>query len=175
MNSKEIRAAIDRLKATPDDSLNNWNNWAVVTRFMNVNESGSFRTPALRDKLIDLLEMADPDTHIELPRDADGKTVHIGDMMECDRLPNGCRVCGEVNAIGDGVVWLHNVKYAIHADYLHHHAKTLDEVLRECCDAYHAAALDEEGDTVMADVLTPSQVLLRYVTEIREVVANESR
>lgn len=30
MTSEEISDAIDRLKATPDDSLNNWNNWAVM-------------------------------------------------------------------------------------------------------------------------------------------------
>ena len=115
MTSEEIRETIEQLRKMP-------------------HECGTYtvRTPELCDRLIELLEQADPDTHVELPKDADGEYVHIGDMMECDRLPNGCRVCGEVKAIGDGIVWLHNVQYAIHAEYLHHHhTLTVLEILDE--------------------------------------------
>lgn len=39
----------------------------------------------IRDRLIDLLEQADPDTHIELPLDADGIPLHVGDEVYARR------------------------------------------------------------------------------------------
>lgn len=77
-------------------------------------------------------DMCVPDGWIELPKDANGEYIHIGDVMECEKLPNGNRVCGEVKAIGGGYVWLMNVQYKIHAGYLHHwHPDTWERIIED--------------------------------------------
>ena len=68
---------------------------------------------------------------IELPKDADGEYIHIGDVMD-GTCPSGKHVNGTVNAIGDGVFWLSNVQFSLKPDYMHHHnAPTVEDVLRE--------------------------------------------
>ena len=147
MTSEEIRETIEQLRKMP-------------------HECGTYtvRTPELCDRLIELLEQADPDTHMELPKDADGEYIHIGDLMECDRLPNGNRVCGEVKVIGDGIVWLHNVQYFIHAKYLRHHKPTVEDILHD-----FAIACEDAGNAGPAVAVLAG----KYADRLREVMRDE--
>ena len=83
---------------------------------------------------------------IELPKDADGEYIHIGDVMD-GTCPSGKHVNGTVNAIGDGVFWLSNVQFPLKPDYMHHHnAPTVEDVLDEFANRLYekAAYFDEE-------------------------------
>lgn len=91
------------------------------------------------------------DGWVELPKDADGEYIHIGDVMECEKLPNGNRVCGEVKGIGDGYVWLMNVQYKIRAEYLRHHTPTVEDVLREMLDAWGELPSNATNDAIVAE------------------------
>ena len=94
--------------------------------------------------------------YIELPKDADGEPVHVGDMMECEKLPNGNRVCGEVKAIGDGYVWLTNVPYKINAEYLHHrHPDTWERVIRDAIMRGADIQWKTNGGSRMTDYFVP--------------------
>ena len=73
MTGEEIRAAIERLEALVRDNAPTVYDVAEV--FACVNGYG------LRNMLIDLLKQADPDTHVELPKDADGEYIHVGDEL----------------------------------------------------------------------------------------------
>ena len=68
---------------------------------------------------------------IELPKDADGEYIHIGDMMH-GTCPSGKYVCGEVSAIGANKFWLRNVPFSLRPDYMrHYHEPTVEDVLSE--------------------------------------------
>lgn len=68
---------------------------------------------------------------IELPKDADGEYIHLGDVMEwC----NGSFTVHELKLTEDGwQTWDSEHGYTVHADECirHHHAPTVEDVLRE--------------------------------------------
>ena len=74
MTSEEIEATIKRIQEYGEHGCENVSQ--VVMAFMSGEQHREFQ-----DKLISLLRQADPDTHIELPVDADGKVIHVGDWM----------------------------------------------------------------------------------------------
>ena len=78
MTSEEINAAIERLRSmrTADRDLI----FGVCRAFIGDCEVTG---DELHYTLIELLEQADPGTHMEVPRDADGMPIHVGDVM-CD-------------------------------------------------------------------------------------------
>lgn len=74
-------------------------------------------------------------THVELPKDADGEVIHIGDEMEwCDS--------GEtltVEGIGSDVLFYidgENAEWTAARNKRHHYAPTVEDVLREFVDQY---------------------------------------
>ena len=95
---------------------------------------------------------------IELPKDADGEYIHIGDVMD-GTCPSGKHVNGTVNAIGDGVFWLSNVQFSLKPDYMHHHnAPTVEDVLREFGDKYCDVSLGSDAE---------SELFAEYAAKLR--------
>lgn len=79
MTHEQIEATIERLKSMDDSPYNGkYESGHILIEFMH---SALSTNAEFRDRLIDLLEQADPDTHIELPRDADGVPIHVGDEL----------------------------------------------------------------------------------------------
>ena len=121
MTSDEIKAAIERLRRP--DSIN------FITDLLGYDRWSS---TTARELLIDLLQQADPDTHMELPVDDYGEAIHQNDIME---LANGKRV--EVAGVSRGgffyydeeVIWT-DVGYK-----RHYHKPTVEDVLRKMLDA----------------------------------------
>ena len=78
MTHEEIEATIGRIQECGEDG--DKNAARAVIAFMDGEHHREFQ-----DKLISLLRQADPETHIELPVDADGVPIHIGDELIPDR------------------------------------------------------------------------------------------
>lgn len=75
--------------------------------------------------------------YIELPKDADGEYIHVGDVMEWALIEDdGLTIVREVSAVGNGVFFAWSdeqhryAQYESHV-YRHHHAPTVEDVLRE--------------------------------------------
>lgn len=88
------------------------------------------------------------DEHYQLlPKDADGEPIHVGDVME---WPDGKTF--EVVGIGDGTLFYVEGDYDALADWTgastkrHHHAPTVEDVLREFADEVYADADNEIRD-----------------------------
>lgn len=76
MTSEEIKAAIERITQLESD--------ATKTSIANAavgNGGGWITNRDFRSFMLALLEQADPDSHMELPRDADGAPIHVGDVL----------------------------------------------------------------------------------------------
>lgn len=94
MNSDEISAALGRLGESIPKTLDE-----LADAFA----GGVWSTVTLRHSLIELLEQADPHSHMELPLDEDGRPVHMGDAMQwCGDGHDGevLFVCGVGGASG---------------------------------------------------------------------------
>ena len=74
MTHEEINAAIERLKVLPEKNI------YTCTDVVN-----AICTHGWVDTLIGLLQQADPDTHMGVPVDADGVTIHVGDEVYARR------------------------------------------------------------------------------------------
>ena len=73
MTHEEIKSAIELLRELGEDGRITTSN--IIDAIFDGNNY------KVRDTLIDLLKQADPDTHIELPKDAIGEYIHIGDEL----------------------------------------------------------------------------------------------
>ena len=87
---------------------------------------------------------------VELPKDADGEYIHIGDVMEwCDS--------GEtltVEGIGRDVLFYidgENAEWAAARNKRHHHAPTVEDVLREFADEMNQNLGMYTGEAIDAD------------------------
>lgn len=90
---------------------------------------GGFVTGYSFEELCDLADRIDSEM-VELPKDADGEYIHIGDVMEwCDS--------GEtltVEGIGSDVLFYidgENAEWTAARNKRHHHEPTVEDVLRE--------------------------------------------
>ena len=162
MTSEEVKAAIERLQGmrTADRDLV----FAVCRAFFDGSEVTG---DELHYALIELLEQADPDTHIELPKDADGEPIHLSDEVESDSHEDG-RVIG-IEYREDGLVRIgvrpHEWDVPTWRDpavYRHcrYHEPTVESVLHEFVKVWIEA--DSEGD-----------VFAEYAAKLREVMADE--
>ena len=90
--------------------------------------------------------------YIELPKDADGEYIHVGDVME---WPDGKTF--EVVGIGDGTLFYVEGDDDALADWTgastkrHHHAPTVEDVLREML--YKAHIYDEREMELLPDLI----------------------
>ena len=82
-----------------------------------------------------------------LPLDADGEPIHVGDVMEWD---NGTFTVHELKVTEDGwTTWDEQHGYTVHADECrHHHAPTVEDVLREFVDALDIDRCDDPDATI---------------------------
>ena len=95
---------------------------------------------------------------MRLPKDADGKVIHVGDVM---RWPDG--VTFNVAGVGNGVFFYNDRDGAwctSASDKTHYHKPTIEEILREfgdevqrCCDTENTIA--------------------EYAAKLRELMADE--
>ena len=92
---------------------------------------------------------------IRLPADADGEYIHIGDVMEWVRYEDDDpAIVRKVSAVGDGVFFAWSdeqgryAQYEAHA-YRHHHASTVEDVLRE----FAMAVCKDDALTIRKDVV----------------------
>ena len=93
----------------------------------------------------DMREMFDG--WVQLPKDADGEYIHIGDVMERDG-----KVLSPVSGIGDGsvIVGVIGVDSCISEIFnpskLHRHKLTVEDVLRDFGDRYCDMATDSDEE-----------------------------
>lgn len=75
-----------------------------------------------------------------LPLDADGVPIHVGDVME---WVNGTFIVHELKVTEDGwTAWDEQHGYTVHVDVCHHHAPTVEDLLRE-----YALKCEEAGNS----------------------------
>ena len=95
---------------------------------------------------------------VRLPVDAEGECIHVGDVMEWVDIEGTVEVVCTVDAVGVDCFFAWdaaNCRYAQkHANaYRHHHAPTVEDVLREfadrVCNSGHQWGLD--ADTTIAE------------------------
>ena len=109
----------------------------------------------------------DESAWVELPKDADGKPIHVGDVMEwCD---SGDTL--EVIGIGDNTLFYVDpegdrtyAEWTAARNKRHYHAPTVEDVLREFTDAI----LEWSGKSgTVAEVGTWSDVAAEYAAKLR--------
>ena len=92
-----------------------------------------------------------PESHyVMLPKDADGEPVHIGDVME---WPDG-ETFEVVGIGGDTLFYAYDDDYAewtVAHTKRHHHAPTVEYVLREFFSRYVTTKPKEEDDAIIAE------------------------
>ena len=121
MNATEIN---DHIKARPDgfvvsfridnEWLDGWNRAVLAT--------------------VEKIEQEVAERYMELPLDADGVPIRVGDVMEFSAFEIEKPVTRMVDGIGQGVffAWCGERGYQQHeAKRYHHHAPTVEDVLRE--------------------------------------------
>ena len=154
MNGKEVKAAIERLRSQCGGSFGYSLN-DVANAFLGESHGmGIASSSKLRDALIALLEQADPDTHVELPKDADGLTWHIGDAIEDGTVLKEIMLA----KYGWNFVGVPAIDPSIHR----HFRLTVEEVLCEFASEWFAV----NGD---------AGLVAEYANRIRELVRDEQR
>lgn len=105
-----------------------------------------------------------------LPVDADGVPIRVGDVLECDA--NGYEGTFTVFAVGNkSAIGNHEIEWIkgnpdkwFHiASYCHHvKPRTLEDVLRDCCDEYYKAYKSEYA-------INLADIYRKYADEIRKL------
>lgn len=87
---------------------------------------------------------------VELPRDADGETIHIGDVLTDGKYTF---TAYELAVYGDGSWSIRNEDgsawYA--CDVTHRHEPTVEDVLREMLDAWGELPLNATDEAIIAE------------------------
>lgn len=110
--------------------------------------------------------------YIELPKDADGEYIHIGDVMEWVPYDNTCStVVRKVVAVGTDVFFAWSVEKQGYAQYeacAYHHfyTPTVEDVLLEACKAYHGLMIEGISDFAH-DMPAPSEIIAKYAAKLR--------
>jgi len=161
VTSEEIGAAIERLKA-----LTSGCRVYTSTEVVNAVSSDDWV-----GDLIEVLEQADPDTHMELPRDADGTPIHLGDEMQ---WRDGER--SSVVAIGDDAVFFDDgegYEYSTPDCVRHYHKPTIEDVLLELV----VVAIGDIANKARNENMTyddwekSNEVIAEYAEKLREVMS----
>ena len=154
MTSDEIKAAIDRLEAIPCDDTPGV--YGVTGALMDMDMYRSYNAIGLRNRLIGLLEQADPDTHIVLPKDADGMPIHVGDEIDLfcttdDRTMHPMRITiGSLSYDRDG--WgLHSCEKPFYIDPkdVRHRKPTVEEVLKHVINSVVEYAYEHQDNEIV--------------------------
>lgn len=166
MTSEEIRAAIERLETMePSDYVGVGDVANVVWKF-----AGDM-VPAveLRYTLINLLRQADPKTHIELPKDADGEVINVGDVVKTGRRRGvvyeiSTRVWSDLSG---HMVYVRSggEVFYVTPDSLTHYRPTVEDVLTEFSERV-LGSCHQWG-------LEASETIAEYAAKLRELMADE--
>ena len=94
--------------------------------------------------------------YMPYPLDADGEQVHFGDVMEWD---NGTFTVHELKVTEDGwTTWDEQHGYTVHVDVCHHHAPTVEDVLRDYASRILIAGCIDEEDELVAEYAAKLQL-----------------
>lgn len=129
----KIQEAIERLKKVTGKSMALPSVLDIAHAFMG---NDSWTMPYLRDALVELLETARDS--IPLPKDADGETIHVGDVM-ANSLGYKFEAWGVGYGGSDGnvgIVFCNEPDgYGCYiAEGCHHYKPTVEDMLREFAD-----------------------------------------
>lgn len=118
------------------------------------------------DKFWHLADRIDSEM-VELPKDKDGVPIHVGDVMEWP-YGNGEFI---VEGIGGNTLFYidkdsNECEWTAAGDKRHHHAPTVEDVLRECCLKYHALLIEGMSD-IAHDMPAPSEIIAEYAAKLR--------
>lgn len=176
MNSEEIKATIERLRSQYDKGFGHSLD-DVACAFLGESYGMSVALSSkFRDALIALLKQADPDTHMELPMDADGEPIHIGDELEGSAsVTEGERgtVHGFERNVKGAYEWI-DASHVRHACkwWRHYQKPTVESVLYECCSEYHNAMIMGTCD-IPCDVPALSEVINKHAAKMRELMSDD--
>lgn len=88
---------------------------------------------------------------VPLPVDADGVPIHVGDVMEWVDEPGITRTVTSIQLVNDGW-WVYINGTGRRPDkYLHHHAPTVEDVLREMLVSAELAGGLYDADALIAE------------------------
>lgn len=142
MNATEIN---DHIKARPDG-------FAVSFRIDNEWLDGWNRAVLAT---VEKIEKEVAERYMELPLDADGVPIRVGDMMEFSAFEIEKPVTRMVDGIGQGVffAWCGERGYQQHEAkrYRHHHEPTVEDVLQKLLE--QAVGYSDAHTTVALDAL----------------------
>ena len=101
---------------------------------------------------------------VELPKSADGETIHIGDVMEWD---NGTFTVHELKVTEDGwTTWDEQHGYTVHTDETHHHEPTVEDVLIKMLEK--AVGYSDAHTTVALNAIAEYAAKLRLADNGKE-------
>lgn len=118
----------------------------------------------VRNRLVWLLEQADPDTHVELPTDADGMPIHIGDVMEWQ---DGSGTFDVVAVSSDTIYYIDDqckCQWTRANNKLHHHKPTAQEIMIEYLRRFTSGDISQDDLPAVTD---------EYVARIREAMQDD--
>ena len=105
--------------------------------------------------------------YIAMPVDADGEYIHVGDVMEWP-YGNGEFI---VEGIGGNTLFYidkdsNECEWTAAGDKRHRHEPTVEDVLREACNAYHSLLIEGMSD-VAHDMPAPSEIIAEYAAKLQ--------
>ena len=165
MTSEEIRVAIARLHVLTEAN--------VITALTG---DYGWTDKKVREYLVELLEQADPDAHIELPRDADGVPIRIGDELCGYGRPDGGVYCMATNG---AMVYVGEIDEFAPKEWMtwradqcrHYHKPAIEDILDELIGRVYKQACEDvhsnQYSTVHADFTA------EYAAKLREVMNND--
>lgn len=164
MTSEEINAAIDRLML--ESGREKMTTFSVTDAL--VGGEYSPKASGLCDMLIELLRQADPETHLWLPRDADGVPIQIGDELCGYGRPDGGVYCMATNG---AMVYVGEIDEFAPKEWMtwsadqcrHYHKPTIEDVLAEMLDTWDGLPSNASNEAIIAE----------YAAKLREVIGND--
>ena len=172
MTSEEIKATIGRLRECDNRTLP-----TIFDAFTYSLLGKHWCNNDVIEAIVALLEQADPETHLCVPRDADGVPIRIGDELCGYGRPDGGVYCMATNG---AMVYVGEIDEFAPKEWMtwsadqcrHYHMPTIEEVLYACCNEYHEAMLLGTCD-IPCDVPSLSEVISKHVAKLREVMNND--
>lgn len=114
--------------------------------------------------IADRIDAALAERYVELPKDADGEYIHVGDVLTDDEYK--FKVF-ELAAFGDGSWSIRNEDGNAWAacDVTHHHEPTVEDVLREFASAYDRIGGEDDEHQKYLNLIAEFAAKLRLAKE----------
>ena len=118
---------------------------------------------------VEKIEKEVSERFMELPMDADGVPIRVGDVMEFSAFEIEKPVTRMVDGIGQGVffAWCGERGYQQHEAkrYRHHHTPTVEDVLREFASAYDRIGGEDDEHQKYLNLIAEFAAKLRLAKE----------